>query len=317
MSSSHSLAELVADGRPFTCRRALGHGVSRGRLAAALREGSLRRVLTDVYVASEAPDTVETRAEATALVLDAHAVLVDRTAAWLWGVDCLSVDESTGPPPRLEVFVLRGHKRVIRSQAGGGERDLAPRDVCRIGRVQVTTPLRTSLDLGCRLSRYEGLATMDAFAREHSVVSWVLQRELPRFRRRRGVVQVRQLVPLVDPRSESTGESFTRLAIIDAGLPVPVPQHWVGDGGLRLYRLDLAYPRHRICVEYDGLEHHSAPYQRRHDQDRRRWLEAQGWTVIVVTREGFGPLARDRWLGQLRQALAASPTMHEGRLNEA
>jgi len=307
MSSSHRLAGLLAGGSPFTYRRALSDGVSRGVLAAALREGQVRRVLTDVYVASTVPDTVETRAEATALVLDAHAVLVDRTAAWLWGVDCLSADESTGPPPRLEVFVLRGHKRVIRSQAGGGERDLASRDVCRIGRVQVTTPLRTSLDLGCRLSRYEALATMDAFAREHDVVSRALQQELPRFRRRRGVVQARELVSLVDPRSESTGESFTRLAIIDAGFPVPVPQHWVEDGGLRLYRLDLAYPRHKVCVEYDGLEHHSSPHQRRHDHNRRRWLEARGWTVIVVTKDSFRPLALDRWLGQLRHSIATSP----------
>lgn len=305
MSTFNALAELVADGRPFTYRRALSDGVSRGTLASALREGLVRRVLRDVYVAGEVPDSLETRAEATALVLDDHAILVDRTAAWLWGVDCLSADELTGPP-RLEVFVLRGHKRVIRSQAGGGERDLAPRDVCRIGQVQVTTPLRTSLDLACRLSRYEGMATMDAFAREHDVVSTVLHQELPRFRPRRAVLQARELVPLVDPRSESTGESFTRLAIIDAGLPTPVPQHWVDSGGVRLYRLDLAYPWHKVCVEYDGLEHHSSPARVRHDLNRRRWLEGHGWTVIVVTKDSFKPLVRDRWLCQLRHSLAAS-----------
>ncbi len=44
----------------------------------------------------------------------------------------------------------------------------------------------------------------------------------------------------MDGRSESSGESFTRLAIADVGLPVPTLQHWVHDGGVPVYRLDLA-----------------------------------------------------------------------------
>ena len=51
---------------------------------------------------------------------------------------------------------------------------------------------------------------------------------LPRFRRRRGVVQLRELLELVDARIESARESWTWLEIHDAGLPLPEPQVWIG-----------------------------------------------------------------------------------------
>ncbi|MXI40516.1 hypothetical protein GRW07_24960, partial [Escherichia coli] len=118
--------------------------------------------------------------------------------------------------PPLEVFVLRGRKRVQRSEARGGARDLLPEDVVEVEGVLVTTPLRTALDLSCRLRRYEALAALDAFARQHGLTPRELALELARrYRRRRGVVQARELVALVTSLAESAGESFTRLAIHD------------------------------------------------------------------------------------------------------
>jgi len=52
---------------------------------------------------------------------------------------------------------------------------------------------------------------------------------LPRYGRRRGVAQLRELVPLADPRSESPRESWLRIEIHDAGLPIPNLQY--GRGG--------------------------------------------------------------------------------------
>ena len=116
-------------------------------------------------------------------------------------------------------------------------------------------------------------------------------------------MQARRLVPLVDGRIESSGESFTKLAIVDAGLPVPEPQFWVEHRGRRLFRLDLAYPWLKICVEYDGEEFHTSDEQREHDRRRRRWLRDNGWIVIVVTRESFAGDALLVWLRELRNAL--------------
>ena len=288
---------------PFTPDGLARAGVTRLDLRRLLAAGLVRRMFRNTYVRHDVVDTVELRARCLALVCSPHAVVVDRTAAWLWGID-LREDWDSSDPPVLDVFVRRGHKRVVRPQALGGERDLAPVDLCMIADVWVTTPRRTCVDLACRLSRYEAIVAVDAFMREHQLTHGELGDELQRHRGRRGVVQARELVPLGDPRSESSGESMTRLAAHDAGLPTPVPQFWVVHGGRRLYRLDLAYPRLKVCIEYDGERYHSSEAQRRHDAVRREWLRRHGWTVVVVTKDSLKGPARDIWLSQVKHALA-------------
>jgi hypothetical protein len=289
---------------PFTSAQARDAGLNRWALTQAVAAGEVRRVLTDVYVVRDVPDSIGMRAQAARLVLGEHAVVVDRSAAWLWGVDVLRAAELEDCP-RLETYVLRGHKRVTRRQAGGGERDLAPQDITTLAGVRLTTPVRTCLDLACHLGAYEALAALDAFGRVHGIAPFDLMTQLPRFRRRRGVVQARRLVPLMDARSESSGESFTRLAIIEANLPAPRPQHWVRYHGQSHYRLDHAYPELRICVEYDGEEYHSSDEQREADRRRRTWLRDHGWRVIVVRKDDFAGDALAGWLAELRSELIA------------
>lgn len=287
---------------PFTWPEAQRAGIGRRQLDAAVRNREVRRVLRGVYVPADLADTIELRVAAAARVLSPHAVACDRTAAWLHGVDVRDYRDLDVVPP-LESYTLRGHARTARPECGGGQRDLMPRDICAVDGLRVTTPLRTALDLGCKLSRRRAIAALDAFMRLHGVTVADMRRELPRYFRRRGVVQLRQLIPVADPRSESPGESRTRLAIVDAGLPAPEPQYWVVVDGWPTYRLDLAYPHARVAVEYDGREFHEGDEQRTADERRRAWLRENGWTVIVVTRDSFSPEAVDRWVGDLRDAL--------------
>ena len=70
-------------------------------------------------------------------------------------------------------------------------------------------------------------------------------------------------------------------------MPAPQPQFWIKVNGVEKYRLDLAYPRWKIAVEYDGEEFHSSPEDRDQDERRRTWLRRRGWIVIVVTKEDF------------------------------
>ena len=288
---------------PFTRSDARDVGLSPAQIAELVRCRTIRRVLRNVYVACDVPDTVEVRAAAAALAVVPGAVFVDRTAAWLHGVDVFDYRELEVLAP-VECVVLRDRSRIERPECVGGERDLAPWDVMRVHGLRVTTPLRTALDLGCVLPRADALAALDMFARVHGVTRSELEVSSERYRRRRGVVQLRSLVPLVDGLAESARESRTRLAIIDDGLPVPRLQHWVEEHGVPLFRLDLAYPRHRAAVEYDGAEWHDrTDEQRDADRLRRRWLADNGWTVIVVRRGDFAPGRRTRWLDELRAAL--------------
>ena len=176
--------------------------------------------------------------------------------------------------------------------------------------IRVTTPVRTAVDLACGLRRREALAALDAMARECGVTVAAMNALLRRYRRRRGVIQARELVQLADPRSESSGESWTRLEIHDHGLPAPVPQYWVTVDGRPTYRLDLAYPHARVAVEYDGEEFHSTLRQRQHDEERREWLRRHGWHVIVVTKHSFSPDALAAWTDELRDDAARTRGQH-------
>lgn len=294
--------------QPFHVRDAKRLGCSHRSVRRAAEDGLLVRVMRGVYRRSDVPDTVETRAAAARCVISSHHVAVDRTAAWLLGVDMLTLHEHELIPP-LEVCALRGRNPTHRPELDGRSRDLSPSDVTRVGDVRVTTPLRTSLDLGCHLRRREAFAAMCLLARQHGLTAGDLVCELPRYRRRRGVVQCRQLARHVEPRVESHREAWTLLEIIDAGLPAPEPQWWVERDGVPAFRLDFAYVAARVCVEYDGAEAHDrTPGQREHDRQRRAWLQDDGWDVIVVRRGDFTGVGLGRWLEALREALRPSYT---------
>lgn len=286
---------------PFTAAQARCLGITRARLDAALLEGELVRPLRGVYLRAGTDLTVAVRARATRLVAGPTSVLVDRTAAWVWDVDCFRYAELDGIPA-LESCVLRGHQATERGEVDGVIRDLLPEDWVEIDGVRVTTPLRTAADLGCRLWAPHALGAMDALVRAHGFTQQDLQRLLRRYRRRRGVVQLRSLVALVDPRAESQPESWARWFIVQDGLPCPTPQVWVVAEGQRV-RLDLAYPRARVLVEYDGEEFHTSPEDRAHDEQRRAALRRAGWIVVVVDRAGLTTGGRDAWLRELRGAL--------------
>lgn len=288
--------------RPFTWVEGRRMGLSRYHIDNLLTARLVRRVLHNVYVDARLPDTLEQRVAAATLVVTRGGVFCDRTAAWLHGIDVLDYRELEILPP-LEVVVLPQHHRVERRGCAGGERDLAPYDIELLGGVRVTTPLRTALDLGCLLPRGGALAALDMFMRTKAVTRSTLEASLPRYRGRRGVVQLRELVALADPRSESPGESRVRLAIHDADLPPPEPQWWVVEQGVPIYRLDLPYPKHRVAVEYDGEWHESTPQQRAADERRRDWLRRRGWTLIVVKRGELAIETRGVWLRELRAAL--------------
>ncbi|GAA4719395.1 hypothetical protein GCM10023349_44260 [Nocardioides conyzicola] len=253
-----------------------------------------------VFASTLREDSIELRVAAIAKVVPAHHVVSDRTAAWLHGVDAHTYGEHDDVPP-IEWCALRGHEPTTLPGTDGRTRDLQASDVMLLHGVRATTPLRTALDLGCCLRRREAFATLCALAREHHFTRSDLIRALPRYRRRRGVIQLRGLVPLVDARFESQREAWCFLAIADAGIAVPEPQVWVEIDGVRTYRLDLAYRRRRVCVEYDGLEAHAG--QESYDEERRDWLRRHGWTVIVLREGAFSGDALDAWLGELRAAL--------------
>ena len=288
---------------PFTHHDLAALGITPAALRRGLRYGEVRPVVRGAFAAARLEDCLELRARAVAMIAPPHHVVTDRTAAWLHGVD-VHVYEELDDVPRVETCALRWHAPSTVAGVDGRTRDLAPQDVMRLHGMPVTTPLRTALDLGCALRRREAFAALNALARQCGLTADDYRRGLGRFRRRRGVVQLRGLVGMVDPRIESPRESWLLLAIADAGLALPEPQVWVDRDGVPTYRLDFAYRRRKVCVEYDGLESHRG--REAEDEERRDWLRSQGWVVVVVRTGDFTGEALDRWLRELRAALASS-----------
>lgn len=101
----------------------------------------------------------------------------------------------------------------------------------------------------------------------------------------RGIRQARMLARYIDAKSASPGESWTRLRIIDAGFPAPEAQVEVIDASGHRRFLDLAYRRRKIAAEYDGREFHTAKRDELHDSERRRLLEATGFTFVTARYE--------------------------------
>lgn len=174
--------------------------------------------------------------------------------------------------------------------------------------VRVTTPLRTACDLARLRGRSSAFATLCMFAREHDLTGADISRVLPRYRGRRGVIQLRELAGRMTGKCESPGEAWTLLALLDAGLPLPEPQVTVELAGFGRVRLDLAYRLIRVAIEYDGEEHHSSAEDMAYDEARREALRDAGWTVIIVRRHQFSGAELDGWIAEVRSALAAAAT---------
>lgn len=293
--------------RPFTMADAQRAGVRIAEVRRLLAAGVVRRVLLGVYLDSSVPHSVEIRCQALRISLpERPSVICDRTAAWLHGVDCFSIAELEWVP-RVECVVPVDGSRVRREHCSGRRRGLLPRDIQELHGLQVTTPLRTALDLARMLRSRSALAATDGLMRECGVTNAQMKAELGRFKGFRGVIQLRSIADLASPLAESAGESWTRMVLIEAGLPRPTLQHWVYEDGLPVYRLDLAYVKAKVAVEFDGVDFHTSPEQRLADERRRAWLRARGWTVIVVTRESFTATAINAWTSEVREALRPRP----------
>lgn len=266
-----------------------------------LASGVVRRVFRGVYVPGAATDPERARAQAIGHLAGPDIIVADLAAASLHGVSCQDPADLDVTPP-LQVVSLPGDDRRRRPELLAGSRDLSLDEITTVDGIRVTTPLRTACDVACLRGRSRALAALDAFARGFDLGLTDFARMLPRYRGRRGCLQLKDLVPHLDARAESPGESWTRLAIIDAGLPVPDLQPWVWLPGFGWVRLDMALKHLRIAIEYDGEDFHG-PDQQEYDADRRRALRRAGWSVIVVTKDRFSGAGLHSWLREYRELL--------------
>lgn len=230
----------------------------------------------------------------------------------LWVDDNVSVEliwSNTRPPRGI----------IARSEC------IADDEVTRVAGIPVTTPVRTAFDLGRHLPRGQAVARLDALMRAtpFSIEDvWLLAK---RYRGARGLRRLSAALPLVDGGAASPKETWLRLLLIDAGLPVPTTQIPVNEGWKLVAVLDMGWEELKVAAEYDGDQHRADRGQYVKDMRRLPKLERMGWIVIRVIAEDqpvdIVARVRDALARRSRRSVAtssssngaSSPTTRESR----
>lgn len=292
------LPELPAEPLlPFRRRDLPGLCLSRHELDALLAARLVVEPVRGVYLDARVAGDPLHRAVGAGLALPPGAAVARRAAAWIHGIDARGPGELDVPLP-MECVVRAGTTVPRRAGLVAWEAWLPDHDVTTVLGVPVTTPDRTACDLARYLRPFMGLGCLDAMARDGLVDPEVLAVRIEDWRGERNVALARRLIGWCDPGSESQGESWTRLRVLDAGFPRPTLQIWIRDAdGTGLYRLDMGWEKVRKAIEYDGVEFHSRPEHvardvaRREDLARRFAWDAPG----VVAAEVLGPSMALEW----------------------
>ena len=104
-----------------------------------------------------------------------------------------------------------------------------------------------------------------------------------RWKGRPGAANLRAALKLSREGAESPKETELRLLIVGAGFPEPVMQHKLFVPGYGKARIDLAYVREKIAIEYEGAGHFFDAAAALRDLGRTEALQRAGWRVIRVT----------------------------------
>lgn len=166
--------------------------------------------------------------------------------------------------------------------------------------IPVTTAEATTVRLAGLLAGDSAVVAVDQMVAT-GVVDLAAVRALAASGQGRGSARARRVCALADGLAGSPQETRLRLLIVRSGLPVPVAQYRVVDGGNVVARVDFAWPDQKVALEYDGLWH-GEPGQFAKDRRRLNELTAAGWRVVFVTAADLRcPAAL---LARLRAALA-------------
>ncbi len=260
---------------PFTAATAQQYGLNR----EMLRGARFRRLTREVYVSASTPLTYEVVCRAACLAVP-EGVLSHPSAAAAQGLP-LGVRERELSSTHLTVPSASSRSR--HSVAICHTEALPPEQVVASPWGPATSPSRTFLDRATELDLPDLVALGDAIvgrgcatlAELTAIVAWA--------GRRRGVVNARAALPLINGRSRSAMESRTRVVLVLGGCPVPEVNAAIhdADGGW-LAEGDLVWRQARLILEYDGRVH-LTERQRRADLRRRNQLTEAGWTVLYVT----------------------------------
>ena len=231
---------------------AVAGGMTDGELARAVRRGELARLRRGTYVrepsASTGPPEHATVVAAAVADLRLPAVVSHVSAAVLHGL------------PLWNVRLDRVHLLRCPPANGSGSRAvhlhvarLPDDEVTSLGCVAVTDLTRTAVDVARTLPFEEAVVVVDGALSTKETTRERLADCLARMGSVPGTRRAARVIAFADGRSESVGESRSRVLLQRLGLPAPDLQVKLRrpDGSF-IARCDFGWREQRTVAEFDG-----------------------------------------------------------------
>ncbi|HET9872943.1 MAG TPA: hypothetical protein VFP89_10155 [Propionibacteriaceae bacterium] len=226
-------------------------GFTHNEIARQVRSGTLAHLRRGAYLRGEGVDLTPSLRhlrliEATIPQTAPGSVVSHLSAAVMHGLPVLGGD--------------LGRVRMTRAASGGRSRGnihlytaaLRAEEVVVIGGIPTTSLARTVVDIG-RTVGFDGAVVVGDAARRTGLAVADLMDGLVAAAGRPGVARARRVCAFLDDRSESPGESLSRVLLHDGGLPPSSLQHRVLDPSGRLIgRADFCWEEQRTLGEFDG-----------------------------------------------------------------
>jgi len=295
---------------PLLLRRdALDEGWSDGELARLVRAGGWHRLRRGAYVDGRTPPPALTRhrllLRATLVGLSRPAVVSHQSAAVLHGFPLWGA--------RLDRVHITRRPRAWNDSSGVlvcHVARLRDDETTSIDGVEVTDPVRTALDLARSLPHEAAVAVLDAALHRGLVTDTDLRTRLTDLMGAPGARAAARAVRFADGRSESVGESRSRVALHRLGLnPSGLQFDVLAAEGEHIGRADFAWEEERVVGEFDGRVKYGRLLRPGQDpgevvyREKRREdaIRDENWTVV---RWVWDDIARPERLGpRVRRAL--------------
>ncbi|MGA8544323.1 MAG: hypothetical protein WB785_03595 [Mycobacterium sp.] len=250
--------------------------VAHGSLTKSDLRHRHRAIFRGVYVPKLHEPSLRDRTAGAWLWSRRQAIVAGIAASALHGANWVDADvpiELIAPSARRQSGLL------VRNET------LADDEITHVGRLPVTTPARTAYDLGRLLPRAHAIARLDALMHATPFSAEDVLLLAKRHSGARGLRRLRVALPHVDGGAASPKETWLRLLLIDAGLPVPTTQISLFDGYRPIAFLDMGWEEFKVAAECDGDQHRSDRRQYVRDIRRHDAVHDRGWIVIRVIAE--------------------------------
>lgn len=251
-----------------TRRELISAGHTDSELRTAVKCAQLQRISrgiyadpTDLFAEQRHRLTTKALAQNSPALLVSHisALLLHGVAVW-------------GAPLQKVHFIRRGNngagqsaQRIVHSAA------LVDDEIVLKDGIQMTSVARSLIDFARSSPAASAVIALDSALQQNLVTSEQLVLAYGRIHRHRGAPAARRALLAADSRSESVGETRTRLAFIAMGLPAPDLQVSIYDKtGEFVGRTDFGFSGMAVLVEFDGAGKYST-----NDRDPRQSVIAE------------------------------------------